>query len=417
MFTFIHCADLHLDSPLRGLSARPDAPQDQIRGATRRALSNLVDLCLRDPIDFLVIAGDVYDGDWQDYSTGLFFSASMARLQSAGIPVFLIRGNHDAASSITRSLVLPSNVTEFSVRAPETHTIPELNVALHGQGFAQRVVDQNLALAYPEALPGFFNIGILHTGLEGQEGHEPYAPCRLDDLLAKGYDYWALGHIHKREVVHECPYVVYPGNLQGRHIRETGAKGCTRVTVDGAAVRLEPVWLDVLRWVSCEVDLAGVEDDLTFFSNVCSAIDRAAALHPGYPLAMRVVCYGETGLHGRLLQESERYTAEVVNAAGITVGDRLWIEKVKWTTTAPPQPVADSGQTDAIHALLETVDACGQDQEWVNEFVREVTKIQTRLGTQARDSGVAWLTGADDVAPLLDDARQLLISLLQGGER
>lgn len=417
MFTFIHCADLHLDSPLRGLSARPDAPLEQIRGATRRALSNLVDLCLRDHVDFLVIAGDVYDGDWQDYSTGLYFSASMARLQSAGIPVFLIRGNHDAASSITRSLVLPSNVKEFSVQAPETHTLPELNVALHGQGFAQRVVDQNLALAYPDALPGFFNIGILHTGLEGQEGHEPYAPCRLDDLVAKGYDYWALGHIHKREVVHERPYVVYSGNLQGRHIRETGEKGCTRVTVDGTDVRLEPVWLDVLRWVLCEVDLTGVEDDLTFFASVCAAIDRVAATHPGYPLAMRVVCYGATRLHGRLLQESERYTAEVTNAAAHAVGDRLWIEKVKWTTTPPPQAAVESGQTDALHALLNTADACAQDREWIDEYVTEVTKIQTRLGTAARDSGVAWVTGAEDVAPLLDDARQLLISLLQGGER
>ncbi|MCY0901624.1 MAG: DNA repair exonuclease [Firmicutes bacterium] len=417
MFTFIHCADLHLDSPLRGLSARPDAPLEQIRGATRRALSNLVDLCLRDPVDFLVIAGDVYDGDWQDYSTGLYFSASMARLQSAGIPVFLIRGNHDAASSITRSLVLPSNVKEFSVRAPETYTIPELNVALHGQGFAQRVVDQNLALAYPDALPGFFNIGILHTGLEGQEGHEPYAPCRLDDLVAKGYDYWALGHIHKREVVHERPYVVYSGNLQGRHIRETGEKGCTRVTVDGTDVRLEPVWLDVLRWVLCEVDLTGVEDDLTFFASVCAAIDRVAATHPGYPLAMRVVCYGATRLHGRLLQESERYTAEVTNAAAHAVGDRLWIEKVKWTTTPPSQAAVESGQTDALHALLNTADACAQDREWIDEYVTEITKIQTRLGTPARDSGVAWVTGAEDVAPLLDDARQLLISLLQGGER
>lgn len=417
MFTFIHCADLHLDSPLRGLSARPDAPLEQIRGATRRALSNLVDLCLREHVDFLVIAGDVYDGDWQDYSTGLYFSASMARLQSAGIPVFLIRGNHDAASSITRSLVLPSNVKEFSVQAPETHTLPELNVALHGQGFAQRVVDQNLALAYPDALPGFFNIGILHTGLEGQEGHEPYAPCRLDDLVAKGYDYWALGHIHKREVVHERPYVVYSGNLQGRHIRETGEKGCTRVTVDGTDVRLEPVWLDVLRWVLCEVDLTGVEDDLTFFASVCAAIDRVAATHPGYPLAMRVVCYGATRLHGRLLQESERYTAEVTNAAAHAVGDRLWIEKVKWTTTPPPQAAVESGQTDALHALLNTADACAQDREWIDEYVTEVTKIQTRLGTPARDSGVAWVTGVEDVAPLLDDARQLLISLLQGGER
>src|SRR4051812_29910913 len=111
---FVHAADLHLDSPLRGLDRYEGAPVEQLRGATRRALENLVALCLSEKADFLLLAGDLYDGGWKDYRTGLFFAAQMSRLRAADIPVFFVRGNHDAESNITRSLRLPENVRELS---------------------------------------------------------------------------------------------------------------------------------------------------------------------------------------------------------------------------------------------------------------------------------------------------------------
>ena len=178
MPAFIHAADLHLDSPLRGLDRYDGAPVEEIRGATRRAVENLVDLAIAQSVDFLLIAGDIYDGDWRDYNTGLFFLAQMSRLRESGVQVFFIRGNHDAASQITRRLALPDHVRKFSTRKAHTITLDDLGVAIHGQGFSNRAVDEDLSQEYPAPVPGMLNIGLLHTSATGREGHDTYAPAR-----------------------------------------------------------------------------------------------------------------------------------------------------------------------------------------------------------------------------------------------
>ena len=214
-FRFIHTADIHLDSPLKGLAGQEGSSADRIRTATREAFENLVGLALQEEVAFVIIAGDLYDGDWRDYQTGLFFVGQVGRLAAAGIPVFLLYGNHDAESQITRRLVLPENVKTFSARNPETFELEDLGVALHGQSFRQRDISDNLVPAYPEPIAGKFNIGVLHTGLGGMGGHANYAPCTLDDLVNKGYDYWALGHVHQATVLHERPHVVFPAISRG----------------------------------------------------------------------------------------------------------------------------------------------------------------------------------------------------------
>src|SRR3954451_11192985 len=174
---FIHAADIHLDSPLIGLQRYDGAPVEALRGATRRAFQALVDLALAEPVDFLLIAGDLYDGDWRDFNTGLFFVQQATRLTRAGIPIFLIHGNHDAESRISRRLTLPETGKMFSAARPETARRPELGVAIHGQSFRPPDVTDTLARDYPAPIPGWFNIGLLHTAATGREGHAPYAPC------------------------------------------------------------------------------------------------------------------------------------------------------------------------------------------------------------------------------------------------
>ena len=182
MFKFIHTADIHLDSPLRGLEAHEGAPVEEIRGATRRAFTSMVDLALQEPVDFILIAGDVFDGDWKDYNTGLYFIKQVRRLSETRIQVFIISGNHDAAGKMTRTLPYPDNVHVLSSRKPETQIIEDLKVAVHGQSFSKVAITDNLALDYPDPVPGHFNIGLLHTCGGGREGHAPYAPCTLDGL-------------------------------------------------------------------------------------------------------------------------------------------------------------------------------------------------------------------------------------------
>jgi exonuclease SbcD len=254
MFKFIHAADVHLDSPLRGLEQYEGAPVEEIRGASRRALENLVELAIAEQVAFVLFAGDLYDGDWKDYNTGLYFGRQMTKLREAGIRAFLLSGNHDAASQLTRHLRLPDNIKILSDQKPESVSLEDFGVMLHGQGFPRRVVTENLSAGYPKPVPHLFNIGLLHTSVDGREGHEPYAPCSLEGLLSKGYDYWALGHVHRREILHQDPWVVFPGNIQGRHVRETGPKGCTVVTVrDGRVLSVEHRDLNVLRWSVCDV--------------------------------------------------------------------------------------------------------------------------------------------------------------------
>ncbi|MGC1275618.1 MAG: DNA repair exonuclease, partial [Planctomycetaceae bacterium] len=261
MFKFLHAADLHLDSPLRGLDRYEGAPVDAIRQATRRAVENLVELAIAERVAFVVIAGDVYDGDWPDYNTGLFFARQMAKLGEAGIAVYLISGNHDAESVITRSLMLPENVAMLRTDRPESRRHQATNCVLHGQGFATRAVTADLSANYPAAERGSFNIGILHTSAGGSSEHETYAPCTIEGLRRLEYDYWALGHIHlQQKLCDNGSLIAFSGNTQGRHIRETGPKGCLLVTVDGGVPSAEFRPLDVFRWERCATSATGCDE-------------------------------------------------------------------------------------------------------------------------------------------------------------
>ena len=239
MFKFLHAADIHLDSPLRGLQRYEGAPVEEIRQASRRALENLVQLAIDQSVAFVLIAGDLYDGDWKDHRTGLYFVSQMVRLREAGIPVIAIAGNHDAANKMTRTLPLPENVRMLDHQRPETFFLEQSGVAIHGQSFATAAVLEDLSAAYPPAVAGMLNIGLLHTCATGREGHQPYAPCTIPGLISKHYDYWALGHAHGHEVLNREPEIIFSGNVQGRHIHEHGPKGCMLVHVD-AQQRLRP---------------------------------------------------------------------------------------------------------------------------------------------------------------------------------
>ena len=234
---FIHAADLHLDSPLTGLRERAGSRAEDLAGATQRAFREMIQFAIDEKVDLVLIAGDIFDGDWSDYKSGLEFIAGLADLDKAGIRVAMIRGNHDAANKMSRRLQWPKNTFEFRSRSPETHVIDELGVAIHGQSFPNGAVPQNLAQNYPTARGDLFNIGLLHTSGSGPSAHVTYAPCSVADLTAKEYDYWALGHVHTRRLLCESPPIVFPGNLQGRHINEPGERGFMLVTVEPCSRR------------------------------------------------------------------------------------------------------------------------------------------------------------------------------------
>ena len=379
---FIHAADIHLDSPLTGLSAYQDAPAALLRTATRDAFANLVNEAIAEAVDFMIIAGDLYDGNWKDFNTGIFFARQMGRLRTAGIPVYLLQGNHDAENEISRKLVLPDNVHLFSARKAETFTLPDLHVALHGRSFKEAATTENLALTYPQPIAGWFNIGVLHTALEGNAAHANYAPCSVAELVARGYQYWALGHIHEHSVQTEgATTIAFPGNLQGRHIRERGPRGALLVTASAEGIdSIERLYVDVIRWVLLPVDVSTASTLPEVVRLVGQALEAlVVAAEATQPLAVRVELNGASEAHGQLFGLEAQLRAEVISQAAHIGADRLWIEKVRVRTTPLEAPGAIASRADAVADLQALLGKASMDQALMQGLHDELMQLLGKL--------------------------------------
>jgi len=401
---FIHTADIHLDSPLRGLSAYQDAPAEQLRGATREAFRQLITLAIDERVDFIVIAGDLYDGDWPDFNTGLFFCAEMGRLQRAGIPAFVLFGNHDAESHMTRALRLPDNVRCFSAKASETHLIEPLKVALHGRSFKLRETTENLVQGYGAPLRGYFNIGVLHTALQGgYSGHANYAPCSLDELHAKGYDYWALGHVHEYKLWAEPSTICFPGNLQGRSIRETGRRGAVMVTVgEDHRPRVERLFIDVLRWEHLLVDLSDCDNLDAVGIATSRQLVGLLECDAQVPRAVRVSLQGECAVHGELFQREQELRAHVLAEIATIAPERLWLEKVR-LCTRPSAARGDGALGGDALAELEALLAEARHDGTLLKELREDFSQMLAKAPELQDEVPALKQARDgDLEALLD---------------
>lgn len=410
-FRFLHAADIHLDSPLRGLTGQEGSTAERIRSATREAFELLVGRAIAERVAFVVISGDLYDGDWRDYRTGLFFAAQMGRLNAAGIPVFLLHGNHDAQSQITRKLELPANVRVFGTRAPETFRLEDIDVALHGQSFSQREIRDNLVPGYPGPVAGAFNIGVLHTGLGGMGGHENYAPCALAELVAKGYAYWALGHVHQFQILHRQPHVVFPGNLQGRHIRETGAKGAALVSVENGEVsEVAMIASDVVRWSLVPVALDAVASVPEVLERIRTGLEEGVAdKAEGRLLACRVVLQGRAPMHGQLVGAEEYLLAEA-RAIALGLGaDQAWVERVKVATEPEVDARTLAARTDALGDLHRMLEEAHRDPDLLAQLGEDPGQMLLRLPHEVRSAAEA---GSVLKAALEGDQQALVAGVL-----
>ncbi len=378
---FIHAADIHLDSPLTGLATYPDAPAQLLRTATRDALENLVSEAIAEQVDFLVIAGDLYDGGWKDFNTGLFFVQQMGRLKTAAIPVYLLFGNHDAESEMTKRLVLPDNVHCFPSNKPATFKLPALRVALHGRSFKEAATHENLAVTYPDPVAGWFNIGVLHTALEGNAAHAHYAPCTIAELEARGYQYWALGHVHEHRVWRGACTIAYPGNLQGRHIREAGPRGALLVNVhdDMEIDAVERLHVDVLRWHSLAVDVAAAHTLSEAVQLVGRALESLCASAGELPLAVRVTLTGACAAHGQLFGLEHQLRAEVLAQAAIVGNERIWIEKIRIDTTPPNLAASVAARSDAVAELQALLVQAASDPAFLQGLRDELMPLVGKL--------------------------------------
>ncbi len=415
-FRFLHAADLHLDCQLRGLDQYEGAPVETLRQATRVALENLIQLAIDEQVAFVIIAGDLFDGQWTDIQTGLWTAQRFRRLEKQGINVYLIRGNHDAQTEVPHRITWPSNVKEFPTECPGTLFDEATGAALHGQGFATRECPYDIASHYPVAQPGRTNIGLLHTSLTGDLRHDVYAPTSVETLIAKGYDYWALGHIHAMRIVHESPRIAYPGCAQARHVKETGEKGCLLVDVDGRGIRSEFRAIDVLRWHSAVIELPAEARRAEAIDRVREALEACRENSHGRFAAVRLTLTGRCAFHRELrgAQDRSQIVNEIRNVAN--EWDNVWIEKVELETAPPVDVEALRSGQDLFGELLRDF------AHWHDADDTELASLATILEPLAQKIGGALpksdldLADAERLRHWLKQAESLVLSLAPGDE-
>jgi DNA repair protein SbcD/Mre11 len=385
-FRFVHTADVHLDSPLATLALRDPELAELIGGATRKAFVAVIDLCLSEQVDALMIAGDLYDGEQTSMKTARFLADQLRRLDEAGVKTFVIRGNHDAESRITRQLTLPESVKVFAGRAEAVSLGSRgLDVAVHGVSFAQKHAPESLLPKFRPPVPGSVNIAMLHTSLGGSPAHGLYAPCSLADLDGAGFDYWALGHIHQRSVEWGRAAVVMPGNPQGRDINEAGPKSATLVAIsDDRKIAIEERLTSVAQFERVPIDLAGVDDWRAMLGRIEKGLEAARVAAPSEHLVARLTLTGATPLAWRLRSDAD-VLAEESKALGAAIG-RTWIDKIELDRVAPPRAAEGpplGGPVAELRALMETEVAQSKAfQDALSEIAEE---LRRNLPAGARD--------------------------------
>ncbi|MET3524615.1 metallophosphoesterase family protein [Mesorhizobium abyssinicae] len=416
-FRFVHTADIHLDSPLRSLALRNPELAELVGDASRQAFAAIVDLCLEERVDALVVAGDLYDGDQTSMKTARFLASQMTRLHQAGVRVYMIRGNHDAMSRITKQLVLPDTVTTFGGRCQSViQPGAGVDVAFHGLSFASSKAPESLLPKYAGPQEGAANIGIMHTSLAGSPGHDVYAPCSVADLHGHGFDYWALGHIHVRQVYSSASTLVMAGIPQGRDINEAGEKSVTLVTIrDDRSVEIAERLTSVAQFERVSIDLTGATEWSEAIVRIRAGLEQSREAARSRYLVARLGLTGTSALSWSLIRDRDLLIAEAEQAAE-QVGNS-WVEKVELalSTTvigdleggADPtlelaQSMRDNAgseafRSDARDLILKTIgdlppDArgfAGKDESGLEEFLDDVLERGVDLVTARLKAGAA----------------------------
>lgn len=415
-FRFVHTADVHLDSPLRSLALRNADLAELIGNATRRAFVRIVDLCLDEQVDALLIAGDLYDGEQTSMKTARFLAGELRRLHEAGIGVFVIRGNHDAMSKITRELVLPESVKVFGGRAEavEIAAAGDLPIAIHGLSFSQPHAPESLLGKYRPPVEGAVNIGLLHTSLAGAPGHDLYAPCSLADLQGSGFRYWALGHVHRRSVAEGAATVVMPGMPQGRDINEAGPKSVSLVTVgDDRRVHVAERLTGIAQFARVDVDATGISDWRALAVAVGRAMEDARGAAGPEHLVVRLQVTGATPLAWRIRRDADLLKAEADERASVVGG--CWVEKLEIACHPPEAGAAADG--DPLVALKRLIESDVLSSEAFRaELAAMADEIRGQLPPECRDAfGSDEAASAQALARLAREGAETVLARLQAG--
>ena len=390
-FRFIHCADLHLDSQFKGLAVKDDHWAKEMRESTFSALDRMVELAKSKEVDLVVLAGDVFDSDERSVRAQFRFRDAMSRLGEDGIRCFIACGNHDPLDEWKDSVRLPENVHRFSAEGEVVTLTKNGRSFAHVAGISYPVRDVREDLSpHLTSNDDVFSIAVLHCNL-GSDDHYPYSPTTKEALLQRGFDYWALGHVHGRGILNERPHIVYPGNSQGRHVNERGVKGCYLVTVKGAAVSsMDFLPLSPFVWGRAEVDISG-------HATMDSLVDSTDLSQVGNILELEFVGRGPLDTELRDHEKSEEMASLICSRSNA----RLARFRVK---TRPELDLESLRQgKDLLASVLRSVD--GLEQEDVRNGLKDLPGASRFK---------RWMDAIDDEEfnELMEDASLLLADRL-----
>lgn len=439
-FRFLHAADLHLDSPFRGMAQVPESYRERLRDCTFTAFSNLIDLAIREHVDFIVLSGDIYDASDRSLRAQLRLQRGLARLAEHHIPAYIIHGNHDPEDGVQAQLDWPDSVHFFGSKEvtavtvhrrhpsqmnddTESDGIAEPLAVICGISYASMSLNDNVAKTY-RRLPnsGLYHIGLLHGNVDGNPHHDNYAPCAKRDLIESGMDYWALGHIHIRQMLHEEePWIVYPGNIQGRSIKEHGAKGCYIVDVaEDKQAQLVFYPLDDVRWHVEHISIEGVDTEQDLKNRLELAMEHLREAAEGQMIIVRFTLQGRGPLHRKLEQVSfvqellQSLREEEEHRAEDSESNLIWIESLHVNTGLMLNLEAVQEQDSFLGELFRVSMQAEQDHRLFEELMNESFQLlqgNSRLRQLTEEmvdiDGPTWLTRARELAAvLLEDASE-----------
>ena len=374
----LHTADIHLDSPLKSLALRDPELRQTVEAATRAALMRIIDLALSEQVTALLIAGDLFDGNARSASTAAFLTQQLERLQHAGIRVFYIKGNHDAENPITGALDLPENVHTFDARGGKVQLSDDLWI--HGVSFADRHAPESLLPRFSAPVAGAVNIAMLHSSLAGAAGHDVYAPCALSELTEAGFDYWALGHVHKRHVHSSSPWVVMPGMPQGRDIGEAGPKSVSLISVENGSIEVQERATSVLEFVTSDLDISAVDssDGLRLMLRAhLTDLRNTVTAQAG---VVRLTLTGTPLNHWQILRDREFWAEQVAQLT--REAGALWLDKLV-LDFAPAQ--ASTETSSAVQELSELMVEIQAELGFAALAEDEIDKVMQDLPQSIRE--------------------------------
>jgi DNA repair exonuclease SbcCD nuclease subunit len=380
LFSFVHCSDLHLDSPFDGVHFVAPEIGTVLRDATFKALNNVIDVGIQEGADFLIVAGDVYDGEDRSLRAQLQFRDALRRAVDSEMQCFVAFGNHDPLSGWEAGLKVPNGVHYFSGDQVERIAAKrggEELAYIYGISYPIRQVRENLALRFKGESADPFSIGVLHCNLGGDINHDNYAPCTIDDLVQCGMDYWALGHIHSRKVVRESdPCVIYPGNTQGRSVREIGECGCYLVRVyPGRRIIPEFISTDVVRWFVEGVDITELNGIDDLLQKLESKREEVRSQTMTRSAVLRFHLTGRGTLHAKLRNvDPERDIAVPLRESEVARDDFVWVESVQ-VVTSPPIDVEQRRKVqDFVGDFLRAAERLRVEKDKRNVLYNLITK-------------------------------------------